>query len=508
MVARVIDLEARIRQGSASVADEMTSTWAWRRTSDVVPLAIFLLASSSALANGRFPRSQRLVEDPTNPNRLALGATYGIVTTADRGRSWYHICEASFADLASYTGDPLLDFTSDGSLLVGVQSTINASRDGCQWKKTIGGGNTFVVDHTLVRSATVTVVALLANYRNGTVDYALWKSTDGAENWSELGAVPVDTAYTLDVDDADENHIYVTGVTDNVGRLLRSSDAGRTWTIRPIPNTNFNEAPYLAALHPGDARRLYVRTDSWVPIGGDLAAHDALLYSSDGGDTWTELFRNRAKLLGFALSPDGETVLLGYGDPFAGGTTSITGPLGVFRSRTDAFAFEPILSAHVTCLAWTAQGVYVCASQHFDQFELGFSPRPDFDSDAGCIMPLLRLPDVKGPLVCPSGTSGAACSAYWIAACATFGACNDAGTSSVGCVGRDAGSGGDPDAGIADVSGGGGTGGAPPPPVGAGGSGCDCRAGVGKTRSRAAPLALLAVAAFLRRRRSGDASRP
>ena len=255
----------------------MTWTWPRRRTCDVVPLATLLLASSTALANGRFPRSQRLVEDPTNPNALALGATYGIVTTTDRGRNWHHICEASFADLASYTGDPLLDFTNDGALLVGVQATINASRDGCRWKKTIGGGNTFVVDHTLIRSAPATVVALLANYRNGTVDYALWKSTDGAENWSELGAVPVETAYTIDVDDADENHVYVTGVSDNVGQLLRSNDAGRNWTVRPIPNTNLSEAPYLAALHPSDARRIYVLTDSWIPMDTDLAANDALL---------------------------------------------------------------------------------------------------------------------------------------------------------------------------------------------------------------------------------------
>ena len=214
----------------------MTWTWPRWRTCDLVPLATLLLASSTALANGRFPRSQRLVEDPTNPNALALGATYGIVTTTDRGRNWHHICEASFADMASYIGDPLLDFTNDGALLVGVQATINASRDGCRWKKTIGGGNTFVVDHTLIRSAPATVVALLANYRNGTADYALWKSTDGAENWSELGAVPVETAYTIDVDDADENHVYVTGVSDNVGQLLRSNDAGRNWTVRPIPN--------------------------------------------------------------------------------------------------------------------------------------------------------------------------------------------------------------------------------------------------------------------------------
>jgi hypothetical protein len=442
-----------------------------------------------------------LLEDPTNPDRLALAATYGIVTTGGRGQGWYHICEASFAELATYTGDPLLDFTSDGALLVGVQATLNTSRDGCQWKPTLGGGSTFVVDYTVVRSEPGTVVALVANYHDGTVDYALWKSIDGAEIWSRLAAVPAEIAYTLDVDPADPTHIYVTTLDNNQGRLLRSNDEGRTWTARPIPSTNLNEPPYLAALHPGDPQRIYVRTDSWVPLDGDLTANDALLYSSDGGETWTELFRNRAKLLGFALSPDGGTVLLGYGDPFFGGAISVPGPLGIFKSATGTFAFEPVFSAHIGCLTWTARGVYICASQHFDGFELGLSPGADFSSGATCITPLLRLPEVKGPLECPSGSSGAACNAGWIAACTTFGACADAGAAPLKCVGDDASTGDGVDAGRDGTH----EGGLPPPTPGARSGddgGCGCRAGAPSRAPRAGLLVLLSSAAVLYRRRA------
>jgi hypothetical protein len=439
-----------------------------------------------------------LVEDPTNPDHLALAATYGIVTTTDRGRSWYHICEASFADLASYTGDPLLDFTNDGAMLVGVQQTLNASRDGCRWTPMLGGGSHFVVDYTVQRSAPRTVVALLATFANGTSTYSLWKSIDGAENWFELGEVPGDYAYTVDVDPAQPSHIYVTTVADNVGQLLRSDDEGRTFTAHPIPHTDIGEAPYLAALHPSEPERIYVRTDAWTTIDGTLTANDALLYSSDGGATWTELFRNQAKMLGFALSPDGRTLLIGYGDPFVGGTTSVPGPLGVFKSATDAFAFTPIFGAHVGCLSWTKQGVYVCASQHFDQFELAFSPDADFSSDAGCLSPILRLPEVRGPLACPSDTAGFTCTLYWQAVCGPLRACADAGTSPAGCAGRDA---------ATPVDGGGAVDAAPEggvtPPIEQGDSAdCGCRLG---TASRGAPSAggvLVAwMAAFFRRRR-------
>ena len=463
-----------------------------------LPAAALLIASSPALANGRFPRAQRLREDPAHPDRLALAATYGILRTEDRGLHWYHICEASFADLASYTGDPLLEFANDGTLFAGVQATLNASRDGCQWKPTLGGGgSTFVVDYTMVRSEPATIVALLANYRNGTVDYALWKSTDGAENWSPLGAVPTQSAYTLDVDPADQTHIYVTGLDDNVGQLLRSNDSGRTWTVRPIPNTNIGEPPYLAALHPGDAQRIYVRTDSWVPLDGDLTAYDALLYSSDGGETWTELFRNRAKLLGFALSPDGKTVLLGYGDPFQGGAIAVPGPFGIYKSATDSFDFAPVFSGHIGCLTWTARGVYVCASQHFDGFELGLLPDADFNAANRCIAPILRLPDVKGPLQCMAGTSGSACNAAWLAACTVFGACTDASTSSGRCVGDDASAGGGQDAGR-DADG------APPPPsvVASGENGsCGCRIEHAAAQRPLVAVTLLTAAAALLRRR-------
>jgi photosystem II stability/assembly factor-like uncharacterized protein len=443
-----------------------------------------------------------LREDPRNPDRLALAATYGILSTEDRGRHWYHICEASFADLVTYTGDPLIDFTNDGTLFAGVQSTLNASRDGCQWKPTLGGGgSTFVVDYTIVRSAPSTLVALVANYRNGTADYALWKSTDGAENWSQLGPVPTQSAYTLDVDPDDTERIYVTGLDDNVGQFLRSSDGGRTWTKRDIPNTNISEPPYLAALHPGDSQRIYVRTDSWVPLDGDLTAYDALLYSSDGGESWTEVFRNRAKLLGFALSPDGKTVLLGYGDPFLGGANSIPGPLGIFKSATDVFAFEPVFSGHVGCLGWTARGVYICASQHFDGFELGLLPDANFSAASRCIQPLLRLSDVKGPLQCAPSTSGGACDVNWLAACTIFGACTDAGASAPGrCIG-DASTGETDDA-ASDIAPDTAVPPAPPPVAGSVENGdCGCRMYANSPRRGPAMIALLSSAFLARRRR-------
>ena len=92
------------------------------------------LAVSPLYANGRFPRAQHMFESASDPNRLMIAATFGLLTTADRGKSWYHICERAFSFQDNYGGDPLLALTADDSMLVSVESSLNVSHDhGCQW---------------------------------------------------------------------------------------------------------------------------------------------------------------------------------------------------------------------------------------------------------------------------------------------------------------------------------------------------------------------------------------
>jgi hypothetical protein len=395
-----------------------------------------VLAASSAGANGRFPRSERLIEDPSDPNHLLLAATYGVLTTRDRGARWYHVCESAFSLRDGYVGDPLLDLGRSGALLVGVQTTLDRSRDGCDWTAVLGGGSSYVIDDAFAKSEPSTIVALLEDFEGGSKSYGLALSTDEGLTWAPLGApLAADGVYTIDVDPRDASRLYATALVDNVGQWMASTDGGASWTSHPIPNTSIDEAPYLAAVHPLDPNKVFVRTDSWVPIDGALTAHDALLYSADGGITWTELFRSKAKLFGFALSPDGSEVLVGYGDPQPGAGQVVSGPFGVFKSSTDAFSFERVMDAHVGCLAWTAAGAYVCASQAFDGFELGFARGGDFGREGGALERLLLLDRVAGPLACDTATRGSVCAASWPIACATFGACRDAGARDGGPTG-------------------------------------------------------------------------
>jgi hypothetical protein len=400
----------------------------------VTAFAAVFLSSVQAGANGRFPRAERLVEAPNDANSLVLAATYGLVVTADRGATWHYVCEGSFAHMAIFGGDPLVDFAGDESLVVGAQISMSVSSDrGCNWLKTLGAGDEFIVDHAVSKSSPSTIVAAVIVPTPDAVANTIRESHDSGRTWNNVGTqVPLTAMYTLDLDPLDPRHVYVSGISNDAGVLAVSTDLGSTWSVHPILDTGPDEVPFIAGIHPTDPNRIFVRTDSARQDGSERAG-DALLYSGDGGISWQRLHRSQAKLLGFALSPDGSRVLLGYGDPAAG---DLPGPVGMFESSTSDFSFEHVYGGHVNCLTWTTTGLYVCSDETRDGFELGFSPSSEMGTDASCLVPLLHRGEVVGPLACdPSTTTGALCQNDWPSSCMRLGACgSDASPAPKTCV--------------------------------------------------------------------------
>ncbi|HVJ20187.1 MAG TPA: MYXO-CTERM sorting domain-containing protein [Polyangiaceae bacterium] len=386
--------------------------------------AALLLSAPVAHANGRFPLAQRFFEDAASQDRLVLSATFGLLISGDRGQNWYHVCESAFA-FASVEGDALLEVMPDGTMVSGIFSSLNSSSDcGCSWQPIAAAPD----DETIIdvaKSGSDGMVALVVKSGEWVPPdppppavFRVDRSLDGGQSWTTLSELPadVDDALTLDVAPSEPSRLYVSALSAGAGVLLVSTNDGADWESRAIDGADGLHQPYIAAVHPSDAEVVYVRTSGWEDTeNGSMQANDALHYTDDAGASWTEAIRRAGSLFGFALSPDAQTVLVGFGDPVQPARVTLTEDLGLYRASAPAFAFERVVAASVSCVGWSPSGLYACFDQEHAElpagFALGFSSDPELSSlgtlpvtaDAA-FEPLLRLEDVRGPLACNSAT--------------------------------------------------------------------------------------------------------
>ncbi len=432
------------------------------RSSRFLPLVCAIgcalaLTPFSAHANGRFPDADQLVIDPSDPTRLVLRATFGMLQSMDGGATWTWLCE----EVIGYGGmdDPPIALTANGTLIVGVNGGVAASGDrGCSWAVTGGPAAGYrITDVTVDRTDPSVALAITAEDADGNPDPFVVLSTDDGASWTKLEAEfsPEFIPQTIDTAPSDPARIYVSGNVASASEpplLYRSDDYGGSWVALPIA-TDARRA-YISAIDPLDADKLYVR------LQGD--SDDTMSVSEDAGLTWTPLITLTGPMLGFALSPDGERVAVG------------TKAGGLHVADTVDFAFSEVAPTGVRCLTWSAAGLYVCASEAIDGMTLGLS-----NDEGATLTPLYHLLDLE-PQSCPSGTVTAeTCPALWPAVEASLG------------VGT-GGAGGSPPAGGA--GGAGGSAAAPEP------SGCSCSATTREPRPFGVFLTMGVGAWFCRRR--------
>lgn len=343
--------------------------------------------TSGALANGRYPLATQLVAAPSDASYLALRSTFGIVQSFDAGATWVWLCEqaAGYSDIQ----DPILALTGDGSLLVGYEKLAISHDRGCNWAAPAGFTASSVTDLAIDLAGASRVLALNASSdgSGGFVNH-LFESTDDGKTWSPLGTAITDGLVAETIEVAGQR-IYVSGRywPTQAAALERSDDNGATWTRLPIDAAG-PAVPFIAAVDPHDADRVYLRTSS--------STADGVFVTSDAGATWTRIFTGSGGLTGFALSPDGATVAVG-------------GPsAGVNVANVSDYQFQQASILGPYCLKWSSAGLYACGKQGGDGFALGLS------IDRGITFAkVLELPAVT-PLSCaPNSTTGSTCGPYW-----------------------------------------------------------------------------------------------
>jgi hypothetical protein len=382
--------------------------------------AALVATTAPASANGRYPASSHIVFDPSDAEHFVVSSTIGLLETRDGGKTFGWRCESALGKILSQ--DLILTVTANGTTVTTTFDGLATTADGCTFRKLPDFTGKSVNDLTLSRSAPHAPVAFYTARGEGGTESQLVRSDDDGATWSAVGPIlPADVMpLTVDVAPSDASRVYVSGNLDSTHQfssvLLRSDDGGINFTRADIPGTAGYHLAWIAAVHPLDADRVFVRVQD--PAGTTIWA------SIDGGQTFQKIFTGTGQLLGFAISPDGTEVAVG-------------GPMdGIWVGPSDGSNFARKSDVPPTCLAWSGDGLYACSDWKMAGFSIGRSADHGATFDT-----VLRFDSLCGTTGCGSDTAvGMLCPAEWASVAPALGAtCGvDAGTPGANEGGADA----------------------------------------------------------------------
>ncbi len=377
--------------------------------------AAALLCAGPALANGRYPAANMLAFDPIDGNHLVLAATFGLLESHDAGQSFFWRCESALGIAGQQ--DIMIVVTASGATVAAKYNGVVRTADGCSFEEPSELLDRNVGDLTLFRSAPHSVAGFYVDARaGGGFESQLIRSDDDGHSWTPLGSLlPPDVLpLTIDAAPSDGSRIYLSvrlgSADDYASALLRSADGGQTFERSPIPESAQHHMAYIAAVHPSDANRIYVRV--WNPSG------TAIWISDDGGTSFRKVFTGADQILGFAVSPDGSQIAFGGpGD-------------GIWIAAADGTNPARRSDVRPNCLAWNRDGLFACADMKVDAFSLGRSR-----DDAVNFEPVLTFRSLCGQTGCGvDAAPTATCADDWTivgptlgAACLADGGASDAG---------------------------------------------------------------------------------
>jgi photosystem II stability/assembly factor-like uncharacterized protein len=136
----------------------------------------------------------------------------------------------------------------------------------------------------------------------------VYKSTDGGDNWTNVGLKESERIARILVDPADTNSVYVCVPgklwSDSEERgLYKTTDGGKTWA-KILKGANASTGCSMISLDSRNSKTIYAgmwdfRRKGWTfRSGGDgpnAPSGSGLFKSTDGGQTWTELDEKSAK---------------------------------------------------------------------------------------------------------------------------------------------------------------------------------------------------------------------
>ncbi|MFZ0663330.1 MAG: sialidase family protein [Acidobacteriaceae bacterium] len=185
----------------------------------------------------------------------------------------------------------------------------------------------------------------------GVEDAALFKSTDGGMNWTELAGLRKHGTgpnwqpgaggmclHTVIQDTKDAGRIYI---AISAAGAFRTDDGGETWKpinkglhsqYIPDPNAEVGHCVHHIAMHNSRPGVLFMQK------------HWDVMRSDDGGDNWTEVSGNLPTDFGFAIDVHAHEPETIYVAPIKSDSEHfpLDGALRVYRSKTGGHEWEPL----------------------------------------------------------------------------------------------------------------------------------------------------------------------
>jgi photosystem II stability/assembly factor-like uncharacterized protein len=283
---------------------------------------------------------------PADPNRLYASQSSGwfgqvIQRSDDGGKTWLQpgtpAGEAPAEDASKSASNKFVYDTSDES---GRPLTTHQFYDGTQhpWEfKRVWHMEPSLTDPNTVYA--------------GAEDAALFRSTDGGENWQELsglrghGTGPMwqpgaggMCLHTIILDPANPERIFI---AISAAGAFRTDDGGKTWKpinrglyskYIPDPTAEVGHCVHHIAMNPARPGVLFMQK------------HWDVMRSDDAGDSWQKISGNLPTDFGFAIDVHAHEPETVYVVPIKSDSEHFVpdGMLRVFRSRTGGNEWEPL----------------------------------------------------------------------------------------------------------------------------------------------------------------------
>lgn len=382
-----------------------------RRVAISLTLACALAWSSpprAAVANGRFPASTTITTRPGAPGDLFLGVTFGLLISRDSGASFHWLCE----NAVGYAGvfDPKYRVASDGTIYATNFDGLRVSRDGgCSFEFAAMAAAPGSPGAIFDKWVDAIDVAQGGEVWIGTADGGkpndVYRSTDMAHTFSPMGLASSQVWYKSLVASRDGARLYASGYQVTTAdpnctdpdpqlcpplpprvRLYRTDNptaAKVAWTELAVDNIPFATTPLFLfdAVHPSNSQIIYGRS-----IGANSGG-DVLLRSTNAGVTWSPVLSLAEPMRAVAIRASGEVWV---------GTLS----QGIFVAA-DGETFTPLAdSPSAACLGVAGDGKMLACGANWEPNFFALATSENGDS----WQTLARFSQIKGPLMCPTGT--------------------------------------------------------------------------------------------------------